>query len=297
MSRVTIKQVIDFYDTHREYFANYITKDIHADLVMNSEFTPAELLDKWNATISRGHHIGLHEAKFKQYYPNVDYSKRHEIGQQNIPVDGETESSTESEVEVEKPQVPAQVPAKVPVDKSAEESFEVKNKRAVSKIIREIDLHNKTAFFKFARGSKSKFKELKPEIIDMINRFKPASDLFVKVYYKVDGQFIPKPTTFSLGNNNGMQKMQMLLDGKTYELIENVYDPNGQNKEIMIEWSETNKDNPYALSIDMVTGIEILHKNNLFRKGDDNCVKIYCDNGGSFYNYKISDEFINCKPL
>ena len=46
-----------------------------------------------------------------------------------------------------------------------------------------------------------------------------------------------------------MQKMQMLLDGKTYELIENIYDPNGQNKEIQIECSDTNKENPYALTI------------------------------------------------
>ena len=168
------------------------------------------------------------------------------------------------------------------IDAEVEDPVEVQNKKAVSKIIREIDLHNKTAFFKFARGSKAKFNELKPEIIDMINRFKPASDLFVKVYYKVDYHSIPKPTTFFLGNNIGMQKMKMLLDGKTYELIENIYDPNGQNKEIQIECSDTNKDNPNALTIDMVTGIEILHKNSLFRKGDENYVKIYCDNGGSF---------------
>ena len=68
-------------------------------------------------------------------------------------------------------------------------------------------------------------------------------------------------------------------------------------QEIQIKFSDTNKENPYALTIDMVTGIEIVHKNNLFRKGDGNCVKIYCDNGGSFYNYKINDEFMNCKPL
>ena len=37
MSRVTIKYVIDFFDTHRENFVNYITKEIHADIVMNSD--------------------------------------------------------------------------------------------------------------------------------------------------------------------------------------------------------------------------------------------------------------------
>ena len=101
MSRVTIKQVINFYDTHRAYFANYITKEIHTDLVNNSDYTPAELLAKWTRHIANGHHIGLHEAKFKQYYPDVDYAKRHEIGQQNIEIAGETESSTESIEEME----------------------------------------------------------------------------------------------------------------------------------------------------------------------------------------------------
>ena len=81
MSRVTIKNVIDFYDTHHEYFANYITKEIHADLVMNSDKTPAELLDGWNATRPRGHHMGLTKEQFEHYYPNVDFNKRHEIGE------------------------------------------------------------------------------------------------------------------------------------------------------------------------------------------------------------------------
>ena len=79
-----------------------------------------------------------------------------------------------------------------------------------------------------------------------------------------------------------MQKLKMLLAGKTYELVENVFDPNGDKILVQIDCSDSNKDNPYALSIDTITGIEILHKNNLFSKGDDNCVKIYCDNGGSF---------------
>ena len=93
MSRVTIKFVIDFYDTHREYFANYITKGIHTDLVMNSEKTPAELLEAWNATRSRGHHVGLKKEQFEHYYPNVDFDKRHEIGQVLTEVIAESEDS------------------------------------------------------------------------------------------------------------------------------------------------------------------------------------------------------------
>ena len=35
----------------------------------------------------------------------------------------------------------------------------------------------------------------------------------------------------------------MLLDGKTHKLVENVYDENGQNKEIQIECSHANREN------------------------------------------------------
>ena len=65
---------------------------------------------------------------------------------------------------------------------------------------------------------------------------------------------------------------------------------------MMIHQIET-WNNPNALTIDMLTCIEIFHKSLQYRKGDAKCVKIYCDNGGSFYNYKINDEFMNCKPL
>ena len=82
------------------------------------------------------------------------------------------------------------------IEAEIEDPVEVKNKKVVNKIIREIDPHKKSAFFKFAHGSKPKFNELKPEIIEMINRFKPVNGLFFKVYYKVDGKTVPKSITF-----------------------------------------------------------------------------------------------------
>ena len=178
---------------------------------MNSEKTPAELLEAWNASRSRGHHVGLSKEQFEHYYPNVDFDKRHEIGQVLTEVIAESEDSeAEQSVSVEMPveeaiqeQVNQYVPdveaeqlvneinnKADPAQELVEEPFEedpieTKNKQAVSKIIREIDLHNKTAFFKFAHGSKAKFNELKPEIIDLLNRIKHDSDLFVKVFSKL----------------------------------------------------------------------------------------------------------------
>jgi hypothetical protein len=244
MQRVTIKQVCDFYDTHRENFANYITKGIHTDLVMNSECTPAELLDKWNKAIASGRHIALNRERFQHYYPNVDYAKRYEIGDVITQIIGESEDESEEEhvVPVKAPveEVVQEHADKYVADEEAEQlvneinnkveaNAEVNEDNAINpyEIIQNTDLHDKTLFIKFSRGSKTLFKDIKPVIIEKLNEFKPLSDLFVKVFYKIDGNPIPKPTTFSLSNNIGMQKMKMLLDGKTYELLENVYDANG----------------------------------------------------------------------
>ena len=132
------------------------------------------------------------------------------------------------------------------------------------------------------------FTDLKPAIVKKINEFKPISDLHVKVYCKVDGQSIPKPGTFCLGNDDGFRQIKQILDGDSFELVENVYDRNKEHATLIIDDdpSNNNKDNPNALAIDMLTGVEILHKSLQYRKGDTKCVKIYCDNGGSFMNIK-----------
>ena len=111
MSRVTIKYVIDFYDTHREYFANYITKEIHADIVMNSDKTPAELLDGWNEKRARGYHVGLTKEQFEHYYPNVDFNKRHEIGEVMTQVIAASDDSENEQT----------VPASMPVEQAIQE--------------------------------------------------------------------------------------------------------------------------------------------------------------------------------
>ena len=279
MSRITAKNVIEYFEANREYFPSKFTVAFIKNYILNCDYTPAELLYKMERKIESIRANRLDKAQ--------EQAVQEEAAKFNEDLEGKQELVNEVNNKAEAAQALIET----------EDPVEVQNNKVVENIIKEVDLNNKTLFIKFARGSKSKFNQIKPYVINMLNEFKPLSDLFVKVYYKIDGNPIPKPTTFSLGNNTGMQKMKMLLDGKTYELIENVYDANGKQQELVIECSDTNKDNPLALTIDMVTGIEILHKNKLFRKGDANCVKIYCDNGGSFYEYKINDEFVNCKPL
>ena len=84
-----------------------------------------------------------------------------------------------------------------------------------------------------------------------------------------------------------------LLNGDTFELVNNYV----EGQDVIIECSDTNKDNINRLTLDMITGIRITHKKHLFKKLGQNSLTIYSDNGGSFYNYKINETFKDCNPL
>ena len=186
MSRVTIKYVIDFYDTHREYFANYITKEIYEDLVMNFDKSPAELLDGWNEKRARGHHMGLTKEQFEHYYPNVDFNKRHEIGEVMTPAivtseDSENEQTVPIEIPVEQT-IQEQINQYVPDNEAeqlvneindkadttqnvignefTEESVPVENEssKAPIKIIEGTDLHDKPLCIYFVKDLKQFLK-------------------------------------------------------------------------------------------------------------------------------------------
>ena len=70
---------------------------------------------------------------------------------------------------------------------------EVSDNNKPYELIQGTDLHEKSLFIKFARGSKTLFKDIKPVIVEKLNQMKPISDIHVKLYYKVDGKACPTP--------------------------------------------------------------------------------------------------------
>ena len=159
------------------------------------------------------------------------------------------------------------------------------------KLIENDNIKEKTIEIWFKRGSKTLFKNIKQTIINKIHEIKTIEGVFFQVYYKTDGQI--RATTYSLNNNISFEKVKNLLNGDTFELVNNYV----EGQDIVIECSDTNKDNINRLTIDMITGIRLTHKKHLFKKLGSNSTTIYCDNGGSFYNYKINETFKDCNPL
>ena len=156
-------------------------------------------------------------------------------------------------------------------------------------LIENKNINEKTIEIWFKRGSKTLFKNLKQTIIDKINEIKTIEGVYFQVFYEVEGHI--RATTYSLNNNESLEKVMNLLQGDTFELVNNYV----EGQDVIIECSDTNKDNINRLTIDMITGIRITQKKHLSKKLGENSTKIYCDNGGSFYNYKINETFKDCK--
>ena len=179
------------------------------------------------------------------------------------------------------------------IDEIPEPTKEDKNDNLESniKLIENENIEEKTIEIWFKRGSKTLFKDIKPIIIKKIDQIKTIEGVFFQVFYKTEGHI--RATTYSLNNNIGMEKVKNLLVGDTFELVNNYV----EGQDIAIECSDTNKDNINKLTLDMITGFRITHKKNLFKKLGQNSTTIYCDNGGSFYNYKINNKYKDCNVL
>ena len=105
------------------------------------------------------------------------------------------------------------------------------------KLIENENIQEKTIEIWFKRGSKTLFKDIKPTIINKINEIKTIEGVFFQVFYKTDGHI--RATTYSLNNNVGFQKVMSLLNGDTFELVNNYV----EGQDVIIECSDTNKDN------------------------------------------------------
>ena len=136
----------------------------------------------------------------------------------------------------------------------------------------------------YFNNSDCKFKYLKSIIRDKLNSTK-LDGLYLQVSFKTyDGQ--DRYQTYSLMNETAKQIINALLSGEDLEYEFDVDEPSN-----LIEVSGMNKDEILSsISINQITAIRIINKNNANKECKN---KIYTDNGGSFYMYKINEKFIS----
>ena len=136
----------------------------------------------------------------------------------------------------------------------------------------------------YFNNSDCKFKYLKSIIRDKLNSTS-LDGLYLQVSFKTyDGQ--DRYQTYSLMNETAKQIINALLSGEDLEYEFDVDEPSN-----LIEVSGMNKDEILTnISINQITAIRIINKNNANKECKN---KIYTDNGGSFYMYKINEKFIS----
>ena len=138
----------------------------------------------------------------------------------------------------------------------------------------------------FKDNSEVNFNNLKKAIRDKLNTI-DLNGLYVQIGY-LTYDYIVSYQTYSLNNERGRKNLDIILRGGDFE--DDNYIPDSE-----IEVSGMNKDFSQAtVSTNQIVEITLFNARN---RGREIKNKIYADNGGSFYPYKINEKFLNNPEL
>lgn len=134
---------------------------------------------------------------------------------------------------------------------------------------------------RFKEGKEVNFNNLKKAIRDKLNSI-DLDSIYIQVSFLTEDNVV-RIQTYSLMNEIGRKIIDRILRGDDFD---NEF---GDNEDFEIEVSGMNKDFSQAtVSTSQIIEIKIVDKRNIGREIKN---KIYADNGGSFYKYKINEKF------
>ena len=134
---------------------------------------------------------------------------------------------------------------------------------------------------KFKEGEEVNFNNLKKVIRDKLNST-DLNGLYITIGYLTRWNIV-EFQTFGLNSERGRKNIDAILRGKDFE------NDNYIDEDFKIEVSGMNKDFSGAtVSTNQITEITFFNQRNI---GKEIKNKIYADNGGSFYPYKINEKF------
>ena len=141
----------------------------------------------------------------------------------------------------------------------------------------------------FEPGEEVKFNNLKKVIRDKLNSI-DLNGLYIQVSFLTysNNYIIEKSQFYSLNSEKGRKNVKKILRGEDFE-------DDDPDEDFEIEVSDMNEDFSGAtVSTNQITSITIFNQRN---RGREIKNKIYADNGGSFYKYKINEKFLNNPEL
>ena len=135
----------------------------------------------------------------------------------------------------------------------------------------------------FKDNSEVNFNNLKKAIRDKLNSIN-LDGLYIQVGFLTYDNIV-RYQTFSINSEKGIKIIDRILRGEDFE------NDFGDDEDSLIEVSGMNKDFSQAtVSTNQIIEITIINQKNIGREIKN---KIYADNGGSFYIYKINEKFKN----
>ena len=154
--------------------------------------------------------------------------------------------------------------------------------------IKNVDIAKDGLKIYFKDNSDVKFNSLKKVIRDKLNSI-DLDGIYIQVSFLLPDNTV-RTQTYSVFSEKGIKIIDRILRGEDFE---NEYGDNEDSE--IIEVSGMNKDFSQAtVSTNQIIDITFIHKRNIGRQIKN---KIYVDNGGSFYKYKINEKFLNNPEL
>ena len=133
----------------------------------------------------------------------------------------------------------------------------------------------------FKEGKEVNFNNLKKAIRDKLNSIN-LDGLYIQVGFLTYDNIV-RYQTFSINSEKGIKIIDRILRGEDFE------NDFGDDEDFEIEVSGMNKDFSQAtVSTNQIIEITLINQKNIGREIKN---KIYADNGGSFYIYKINEKF------
>ena len=153
------------------------------------------------------------------------------------------------------------------------------------KVINNADIEN-DGLEVFFNGHESKFSDVKESILNKLNSTN-LDALYIQVFFKTyDGKIHFQ--TYSLNNEQGRTIIYNLLRGEEY--LDNDYYVDNSDSLVSVSDSNNTEGIEAKITPRMLTGFRITNKANENKKIIN---KVYCDNGGSFYIYKINEKYLS----
>ena len=141
----------------------------------------------------------------------------------------------------------------------------------------------------FGAGKGVKFNNLKKVIRDKLNSIN-LDCIYMEISFLTysNNYTIEKSQFYSLNSEKGRKNVKKILRGEDFE-------DDDPDEDFKIEVSDMNEDFSGAkIPVNQITSITFFNQRN---RGREIKNKIYVDNGGSFYPYKINEKFLNNPEL